>query len=254
MTKGTPLSDAELQTHYDDQIRFIKASSEAFDAGEVREAKRLAIALRILLHDPEPKPNSKQRQQRSLCSLLGKKHDFLDTATPPKPGNLLSHSGLTYMMLDSVNGGYRPRLNDAPTSPKLKPFVEWWSTPVIVDTAGAILTRKGVVMTMADQDGGAHVDSELERKYSNLRAENSMGWIRTTQIGEIVNSGPLLGVEFASVRQIAHEVLSSLGEIPCAWLEARAIAKITGPNDPCPCGGGKKIQEVPWRALKTSYA
>lgn len=70
-----PQSLDELQEHFAEQIYFLKASADAFDKGFEGESKRLAVALRVLLHDT---PKSK--------SLLGqlelKDHLFYDTRMP----------------------------------------------------------------------------------------------------------------------------------------------------------------------------
>jgi hypothetical protein len=46
-----PQSVAELKEQLSDQMGFLLASAEAFDGGDVSEAKRLAVALRVLLHE-----------------------------------------------------------------------------------------------------------------------------------------------------------------------------------------------------------
>lgn len=78
----------ELEVHLKDNIEFIKNSSKSFDMGMISEAKRLAVSIRVLLHDT--------KTSKSLLGLLGEKDQllYLNTAHPYNPNNLLSHMGL----------------------------------------------------------------------------------------------------------------------------------------------------------------
>ncbi len=55
----------ELESHLREQIEFLKRSSQAYDEGYTSEAKRLAVAIRLLLHDTQ--------NSTSLLTLLEKK-------------------------------------------------------------------------------------------------------------------------------------------------------------------------------------
>lgn len=58
-------------------------------------------------------------------------------------------------------------------------FDKWWSHPVIVAVAGANKTyfsRQNIILNVADTDGGAHVDPELEDIYEELSRKNSVGY------------------------------------------------------------------------------
>lgn len=54
---------AELIAHLREQLQFLRSSSLAFDVGNYGEAKRLAVILRILLHDT--------KRSASLLTSLG---------------------------------------------------------------------------------------------------------------------------------------------------------------------------------------
>src|SRR3954453_8408028 len=73
MAKHTQSKD-ELVQHLDEQLGFLRSSAQAYDAGDTAEAKRLAVAVRILLHDTN--------SSHSLLGLLGVKDSlrFVDTA------------------------------------------------------------------------------------------------------------------------------------------------------------------------------
>ena len=54
----------ELLAHLWDQIKFLVASSKSYDQGFEGEAKRLAVAIRVLMHDTT--------QSNALLTQLGK--------------------------------------------------------------------------------------------------------------------------------------------------------------------------------------
>ena len=74
----------ELKKHLKEQIYFLKRSSESFDNGYESEGKRLAVTLRVLLHD--------SNKSTSLLSQLNKKDIlFYDTATEYYPILVSAH-------------------------------------------------------------------------------------------------------------------------------------------------------------------
>ncbi len=135
------------------------------------------------------------------------------------------------------------------------------------------ITRKDIVLSMANQDGGAHVDPVLDGPYSDLSRKNSLG-ISAGNLGE----QPMKGAEHAAIRQIAHEVLKTvdpqyrseepkyppasfaIGNITIKTSEDKAdsedrkhnivkqVSQTTeerpkiGRNKPCYCGSGKKYK------------
>lgn len=246
----TQQSDVDLQAHYDEQIKFMEASSSSYDAGFKGESKRLAVVIRTLVHDTT---NSK-----SLLSQLGKKNiGFIDTSKEYNPHNLLAHFGLVAMRMsiggDKPGATYVPLLDDVPFGTvKTVPFAKWWNQ-IIFAFKRNIITRKELVLTVANQDGGAHVDPKLDDKYLELSRRNALGWTFT---GPNVSKEPLKGAELASVRQIAHELLMSLKKSVPVTMKSNRNPSLTlrdvelsavyankiGRNDPCPCGSGKKYK------------
>ncbi|HEY3486719.1 MAG TPA: hypothetical protein VGL10_01520 [Gammaproteobacteria bacterium] len=200
--KPVKLSKTELLQHLKEQFGFLARSCTAYDAQYRDEGKRIAVVLRTLLHDTN--------KSKSLLGLLGLKQSiaFLDTALPLNPKNLLSHAGLTMMRVTEKAAEYVPCLDENPTGrPRRKIFFpEWWNAVVIVDQNKNKFNRRELILAVANKDGGAHVDPTLDAAYAALTRNNSMGWI--FQKGEIQE--PLLPIELASIRQIGHEVISTL--------------------------------------------
>lgn len=188
----------ELKSHLKEQIQFLIKSSDAYDEGFKNEAKRLATIIRVLLHDTS--------HSVSLLNQLGKKDIlFYDTADDYEPENLMSQFGLLSMTVGMGNE-YIPRL-DSEISTLHKtvkiPFIDWWEKIVIVDFESNKFSRKGLVLSVCEKDGGAHVDPELDDGYAKITRLGSLGW--KTSGGEYLRNA-----ELASIRQITHEVIKSL--------------------------------------------
>lgn len=258
-----PITTADLASHLDEQIGFLERSAASFDEGYEDEAKRLAVTLRVLLHETS--------QSHSLLGQLGSRDRlFTDTAMDFDPANKLSHGGLVYVAVGAPRTRYVSQLDDVPISKQIS-FDQWWSGPVFVDAKRNILTRKDLVLIAANQDGGAHVDPALDETYLNLSRENSMRAF-AVENGE---QRPMEGPERAAIRQIAHEVLKTLkpgyqkmpshkadffaggmtlvegdpSAVQLAMAKAgremaakRAPRKTVGRNQPCPCGSGMKFK------------
>jgi hypothetical protein len=270
-------SDAELREHLQEQVGFILASAEAFHQGRQSEAKRMATAIRILVHDTG--------RSHSLLSQLAVKNRILyyDTATSVADPRIASAISLAGMVLTIGKNGpqsfWSPNL-DPDSELKdctIRPFYSWWTRPVMKDNRGEFFSRRAFVLGVADQDGGAHVDPELDEAYGELTRRSSIGW---RMGGE---SGPeeIPGLELACVRQVAHELLVSLAcqaphsfptqEEAAAYSSRLLETKGTSPllvvggarpafaslpreelddgalkgiarNAPCPCGSGEKYK------------
>jgi len=193
----------ELLSHLSDSVQFLQLSAAAFDKGHLGEAKRMAVTVRVLAHDT---PNSK-----SLLGLLKYKTNmsFIDTAYDYKPDNLMNHHGLVGLQVSLENpakSSYLVPLTLDGRPNKFILFADWWNKIVIVDRNKNVFRRRDIILSLANTDGGAHVDPELNLAYAQLSRQNSIGWVFSSSQGQ----RPLGAVELYSMRQIAHEVLVSI--------------------------------------------
>lgn len=194
-------SNKDLEAHLSEHLQFLQASADAYDAGFEGEAKRIAVSIRVLVHDTG--------RSHSLLGQLGRKNQsFVDSAFPLVPGNKSTHSGLVVTSMVIGSGAkYVAFLDDSPHGEfKSSDFDSWWNAAVFVDSAGRTLSRRDLVLTVANQDGGAHVDASLNATYADLSRNNSLGWMYS----DGTRSEPLGGPERAALRQIGHEVLKTL--------------------------------------------
>ena len=250
---------------------FLRRSAESYDAGEHAESKHLALHIRIMLHDT--------RQQTSLLTHLGIKErlPLLDTApAEPPPGVIQMDFGLCDCRMTTGTPGrveFRAPLGQRADDRAYPPacFADWSSRPVLNDTQSNDFSRSDLVLGVANQDGGAHIDATLKPAYAALTRQHSHGFGQAdpgepntaaltfafeggTQAPQPDAEPVSNSIALASVRQITHELLTSLetsvvddGEgvrlrreiCPIPWDEAPSVPR----NDPCPCGGGRKFKK-----------
>jgi len=195
----------ELLGHLRDQIAFMKQSASSYDEGFEGEGKRLAVIIRVLVHDTS--------NSTSLLTLLNKKNiKFYDSATPYAPRNLFPYSGLAMMRISTSEGASHvaPLDGGAPTRSRTRkiPFNVWWDNMFVIRGKDQqTFTRKDLVLTVANKEGGAHIDPKLDQAYTNLSRFNSIGWRAVIRgVDQDFKNTPVL----PSIRQIAHEVLKTL--------------------------------------------
>ncbi len=249
-----PRDQRELAVLFNEHLDFLRSSAAAYDAGKFHESKRIAASIRLLVHDTS--------QSKSLLLQLGRKSEkFLNTSVPINENELTSQSGLTVTMIGAGEASmhYHPMLDDSYGSTKLVDFNEWWEGIVFVDQLKNKFSRQDLILKMANEDGGSHVDPGLTEKYHKLTRENSMGGLITDQDGQWK---AIEGPERAAIRQIGHEFLKTfdasyappvtpkegvtLGNVSISFSGPKAVEKHStkvGRNDKCPCGSGKKYKK-----------
>lgn len=194
----------ELKRELAEQLQLLRHSCELFDSGLEAAGKHIALSLRVLVHQ--------HGQSRALLDQLGlRSMRFLDSAGPLKPRNLLSEFNLVAIRVTNSGARYVPLVatGSLPRPMQRISFVEWWNNPVLKDDSGRTFCRRELVLHVADTDGGAHVDPELDEAYMALSRANSLGWeFRAGDIVKALDGRP----ELACMRQLAHEVLSTINE------------------------------------------
>jgi hypothetical protein len=198
-------SYGDLLNHLSDHIYFLKTSAEKYDEGNTQEAKRLAVHVRTLVHDTP--------QSNSLLNQLNKKNiQFYDTAlNKTSPQNIMPEMLLLKIRLGTETQPLKflPHLDDLAPYQKnrKKSFKNWWNKPILQDMDKNPFSRKDIVLRLANQDGGAHVDPILNEKFANLTRKVGLGW---SWGPDEQSARTVFGAERATMRQIAYEVLKSL--------------------------------------------
>lgn len=225
-TKRIQRPYGDVLEHLKKQIRFISSSSRRYDAGDIDEARRIAGHIRAVVHDTS--------KSQSILKQLGKKDiAFYDSAIPRVPGAVGSYLGLVGAEM-SVNPkwGWMPYLF-IPENPAVNwiQFDDWWNAIVLDDEHGILFTRRDIVLAVCNQDGGVHVDPELDEPYVKLEKLKQFAF--TFSVNENVIE-PRVGAGLASVRQIAFEVLMTLGKEFPEFLKGKYIrpepGAVVGPD------------------------
>ena len=157
----------ELLEKLRSQVRFVERSCEDFDSGHFDEGVRLAVTIRVLVHDTG--------SSASLLGQLGVKHAlrYEDTSmnreviTPDGRRIIVQgHLGLVVAEFSRPDGGSKarfvPPLDCADGPMRNNPpglFDEWWQRPFLTPTQGLELSRRQPVLDVAHKEGGAHVDA-----------------------------------------------------------------------------------------------
>jgi hypothetical protein len=196
-------TDEDLLEALRQQFELLKGACSRYDAGSDLEAINIAARLRVILQPP-----------KSLVALLHLAKDlrFRDTSTHRLDPDRNPHIANIRFKFTPTGPRWQPLRDDWPEGqPKRSPqrFHLWWTEPIMPMSGpeGLDLTpqysRQDVVLSVANQDGGAHVNhrdaayDQLTRDHFTYEVATSAGDYQPVQ-GNPVN---------ACLRQIAHEVL-----------------------------------------------
>jgi hypothetical protein len=195
-------SHVELKDELEKQLRVLRVLCKSFDEDCEDVYVSIATSIRVLLHDGERRSKS-----RALLTQLGCRRDmlFVDSCGEVNPHNLMTSHLLCAAQIGSPEGAKYVPLGSRVV--KKVRFPSWWNSNVIKDKVGNLFCRKDIVITVANQDGGAHVDTEILMSHKQLSKDNSLGWLwssgnsRDNQMGNPIP---------ACMRQIATEVIASI--------------------------------------------
>jgi len=196
----------DFPRHLNRQVGFLSRSCELYDRGDKEEAIRIATALRVLFRQT---PSS-----TSLITHLGSPSiSLVSTIEPdplPHPQLNLTYSAieLTAQLHDSIPRG----MPDYGT--QLVPLATWWDSEIVFAASLPSqqtlmkMTRQKLVIVAANQDGGTHVDSNLDGIYDQMEKGAGLTINFSPDFGPTVAIA-LTNSHLAALRQIAAEVLMS---------------------------------------------
>ncbi len=191
-----------FKQHLANQLRFIERSCQAFDSGDETEAQRIAISARIICHQTS-------RSVSLLTHLNGANILMLSTANSPLgPGGPCNLASLVFVRTDEGVSYRSFAMLDRANVKRLIPFQEWWGTEIVCLAQGVQMTRKSIVLEVAERDGGAHVDSNLKPDYMKIKSGESLAVTFLPAGGEPVKI-PLESHVAMTLRQIGFEFLHS---------------------------------------------
>lgn len=188
------------------------------------EAKRLATAAYLLLHDGG-------RNSRSLLGQLGLKGQMMSTANHDEDALL----PLAIIEIDVKAGGkgmtFKPFLDAHSKKRRFTSFSKWYEEPIF-QNGKLTLTRKNLIFTLRSQVGGSHADGVItDESFQWLRTSSPIH-VKTAPAGPARDAdgnevdcppelegifaafdGPVPNGHLASMRQIAWEIDQKLQEL-----------------------------------------
>ena len=192
-----PSSQIDLTQQLSRQLKFIETSCRAYDQGAVEEALRIAVSLRVLFHDT--------KSSTSLLTHMGKIRaiQLASTAKSINPSQLIGIDIAFFMPMTFTTNGIRHSVEEGAVLKKMT-CDAWWNEPVFFQ--GVLLSRRDVVLSSANQDGGAHVDVSPNQKTISLKEP----WgTMTKSRGGVITTEDITNHHFPLLRQFGYEVLNS---------------------------------------------
>lgn len=219
-----PRTQAETEQIGRDCLVYLQHLCEDYDNGNTFAIVLVAVLLRTLL-----KTKRRKKEESSTISVFEQlglhTMPFVDTSTPKGVtsfwqlgGNIWNHTflmqnvygGLLIKKVTNKDNGlnldFLPLL-DANKNSRTLPFEEWYQG-VVFESKEYSFTRENCIEYVADKDGGAHLDRNIPMDYHTFRQPTALQVLVDGQLA-VFNQNPV----YVSVRQIAWEVLESLGEI-----------------------------------------
>lgn len=141
----------------------------SFDAGAVSESKRIAVAIRTLVHDTAMSQSllsqMKMRDRITWLSAVPLRHDAF--TGPPW-----------------LEGPREPGYRHIPGMPEYEcTFPQWWRGRML-EFNGTPIDRSWFVLQTANFDGGAHVDPTLPEDYESITRNGGLRPLRINSAGD----------------------------------------------------------------------
>jgi hypothetical protein len=201
---GTAKFKDYLRTH----LNFLAKSAAAFDEGEIDECMRIAVSIRVLLHDT--------RNSTSLLTHLNAKHIYLTSTCQRIPeGAVVSGSTMVFNRIIATPSGpraeIRASLGDGPPINFHLKAEDWWNQTIVVLPRGSDrrVSRKDIVLVAANKDGGAHVDASLTPQYDALKERGGTLQLVCWKIDGVESKIEFEDIHAYLIRQMAYELLTS---------------------------------------------
>lgn len=148
------------------QLGFLKASLQGYKDGNAAEALRIATTIRVLIHETKSSnPLLKQIDSNYLNLTILDRPEVV----PSKPGGKILVLYGIGVSTGTSGKGARPVTDLSDPELRPVPVEKWWTRSVLIFTApnGQQVTfnRKGLLLILANKEGGAHVDTTVPADY-----------------------------------------------------------------------------------------
>lgn len=187
-------STFSLTDHLRRQLEYIRRSCDLYDIGHLDESIRIAVCIRVLIHDTKNSKSILRQMDIKERVKLVSSFDLL-------PKNFQPVS-IFPLFASSAKGGTTVPF-PLPTPLISRTVSEWWEETVWIQEK--TLTRKEIILNTADKEGGAHVETAPQ---AILELRKGLSQIMSIKVNG-VEVGTPENYHFILIRQFAHELLNS---------------------------------------------
>lgn len=187
----------DYKKHLKRQLDFIDRSCKLYDEGYEDEAIRIATTIRVIMHDT--------RSSTSILQHLDSKNINVLTQS----SSVLLGGEVFFLNMGLIQSGkYVPNFGKG----AIKKYIsldDWWNQIAFILDDSLQLTKKDIVLTAANKDGGAHVDSSIPLAYEELIKFGNPNGV-DTELGNHFKEENVINAHFTALRQMGYELLKSV--------------------------------------------
>ena len=214
----------ELNEKLSQALELLQLNCKQFDEGSVVAAVQIATQLRVLVHDTNKSTSllmqtGQKNNIQYVDSSIKHRHSFSFWTIENVSYQTIISNGDIYVgllrkkMTDGLNGNmptldFAPLMGDNSRESQWGDFATWYTGQTMFEYRQLKMTRKDIICTLANKEGGAHVDLNYSDDYKYFK-EPTMLDININGVLARFNQNPV----YVSVRQIAWELLESLKNI-----------------------------------------
>ena len=192
-----------------EHLNFLRRSCALYDQGYHDESIRMATSLRVLFHHTSKSTSLLNHLKQPDIGMFSQ-------------GGLYRPGAILYDRFGLYGGEHVRRETPGSGMGIVIPASYWWGDVILIHR-GMEFTRKDFVLTIANKDGGAHVDDHIPANYDYIISKGVYrNHLKDGLIGFSIGATgpeggaggtPFLESHWVAVRHIASEVLRSPGLI-----------------------------------------
>lgn len=162
-----------LRTKLEEQRGFLRKSIKEFASGDLAEAVRLAMTIRVLVHEtgsctPLLKQLTANYLQLEILDAKPEKEEKLPPGIKKAtlmtvPIGIVITDGALFLNSDLALQSRAPSI-----------LGKWWTRQSLILPGPGGFSRMEIVLGLANKEGGAHVDINISTKYRQLLASEQL--------------------------------------------------------------------------------
>lgn len=167
-----------LREKLEEQRHLLRKSVDELTSGDLAEGVRVAAAIRVLVHETaSSKPLLKQLTANYLqLNILDSPEARPQSAPRGAVGAVVMSVPINIRIISNEGVFLNRKLEEQNRVPTI--LGKWWQRPSLILPGIGGLSRKEVVLGLANKEGGAHVDADMSTRYQQLLNCKSfqIGW------------------------------------------------------------------------------